>query len=134
MEAYKDFEIFDGKNMSDLLQDIYKNSTDKKEQIEELVNLMQPFVQNIEDATMLMPAIKDYIDVAVKNDKQLIDLGNLIQKIVATEKRVADGLGGGIGMGLTDEEKAELKEKVKDIQSSDTDIAEIIKSIPNKVD
>ena len=89
----KNFEIFKDKTIQDLLEDIYVSSKEKKKQIEDFVGLLAPLITNIEDATMLAPILKDYLDVSVKNDKQLVDLGGLIQKIEATEKRVADGLG-----------------------------------------
>jgi hypothetical protein len=128
----KNFEIFKDKTIQDLLEDIYVSSKEKKKQIEDFVGLLAPLITNIEDATMLAPILKDYLDVSVKNDKQLVDLGGLIQKIEATEKRVADGLGS--SMSLSDKEKRDLmtiaQSGIESIQAIDKKNEAIIKEFP----
>lgn len=125
---FDDFEIFDGKKMSELLSDIYKCSKDKRTQIETLIDTMAPLVGNIEDATMLMPVIKDYLDVAVKNDKQLVDLGILIQKLTNNNKKKNDN-NDESGMLLTEQEKKDLREEAKILDKQKEEIKENIEEI-----
>ena len=63
-----DEEIFEGKSFSDLLKEIHTNSKKKEKQINSLIAQLQPLVKNITDATILVPLIKDYLDVGIKNE------------------------------------------------------------------
>ena len=67
-----DFEIFEGKTLSSLFKDIHDNSVEKKDQIEVLIKKLEPLIKNIGDATIVVPLIKEYLDVSVKNDEQLV--------------------------------------------------------------
>ena len=134
--AYEDFEIFDNKTLSSVLKDIYTNSKEKKDQIDNLIGELSPLITTIEDATMLVPVIKDYLEVSVKNDKQLIDLTNVIQKLVATEKRV--GGTDGDGFGLSDFEKQELLKMAEDghlesIQKKDDELQREINKVQSPI-
>jgi len=101
-----DNEIFDGKSFSDLLKEIHTNSKKKDKQINSLIAQLQPLVKNITDATILVPLIKDYLDVGVKNDDALIKMAGIIQRAQArTENEGTD-------FSLTDDEKQQLFESV----------------------
>ena len=50
-------EIFKGKTFSDLLKEIYDNSTKKEKQINSLIQELRPLVKNIGDATVIVPLI-----------------------------------------------------------------------------
>jgi len=130
MSSYEDIEVFDGKKLSDVLKDIYTNSTEKRDQIEKLVNLAQPFITSIEDATMLMPIIKDFMDVSVKNDKQLVDLGNLAQKLMMLSAR---GNPDGSSLGLTDEEKKQLEKIARDLEIQNNTVDEEVDELTKKI-
>ena len=76
-------EIFEGKSFQDLTKDIYKNTTDRKLQIDLLIQEIHGFIQTIDDVVMVAPIIKEYMDVAVKNDEHLVKLAGVIQRIIA---------------------------------------------------
>ena len=76
-------EIFDGKTFQDLTHDIYKNTTDRKKQIDLLISEIHGFITTIDDVVMVAPIIKEYMDVAVKNDEHLVKLAGVIQRIIA---------------------------------------------------
>jgi hypothetical protein len=106
-----DFEIYKGKNFSDLCKDIVKNSEEKKNQIDILVTDLREMIKTINDATMIVPLLKEYFDVGVRNDEQLIKLAAIIQRLMA-------GKGGGEDGGnllLTDEEKKQLMSTVEEV-------------------
>ena len=54
-----DSEIFGNKKFSDLLKDIYDNQKKKDRQINLLIADLKPLIQNISDAAILVPVIKD---------------------------------------------------------------------------
>ena len=67
-----EFELFKGTTFSDLMRDVYHNSKKKSRQIDTLIQELQPLVKNIGDATVIVPLIKDYLEVSVKNDDALV--------------------------------------------------------------
>jgi hypothetical protein len=111
MNMNSDIEIYKGKNFSDLCKDIIKNSEEKKNQIDILITDLREMIKTINDATMIVPLLKEYFDVGVRNDEQLIKLAAIIQRMMAG-KVGADGDGG--GMLLTDEERKQLMTTVEE--------------------
>lgn len=87
MDDYKNVELFEGKNLSDLFKEIYDNSSAKREQIKGLIGSLAPLVQGIGDATLLVPLIKEYLEIGVKNDEQLIKLAQIVQRLDAGKKQ-----------------------------------------------
>ena len=82
-----EFELFQGTNFSDLMRDIYHNSKKKSRQIDGLIKELQPLIKNTGDATVLVPMIKDYLEVSVKNDDALVKLAAVVQRLMtATSK------------------------------------------------
>jgi len=69
-----DKEIFKGKKFSNLLEEIYDNSRKKDTQISALIAELKPLIESISDATLVVPMIKEYLEIGVKNDEHLIKL------------------------------------------------------------
>jgi hypothetical protein len=121
----KDIEIFEGKTFSSLVKDIYFNSSHKKEQINQLIKDLRTMVKDAGSATVIAPMIRDYIDVGVKNDDQLVKLSAVLQRIINGGS--GGDSDGGRDYSLTDEEKQQL------LQSAEKELKEISKkaiSIP----
>ena len=95
-------EIFKGKTFDSLLEDIYNNSKRKETQIQILITELKPMIKNIGDAVIIVPLIKDYMEIAVKNDEALIKMAAIVQK---AQNRTGND---GDGMYLTDAEKEQL--------------------------
>jgi hypothetical protein len=106
-----DIEIFKGKNFSDLCKDIVKNSEEKKNQIDILITDLRDMIKTVNDATMIVPLLKEYFDVGVRNDEQLIKLAAIIQRLMSG-KGGADGEGG--SMLLTDDERKQLMASIEE--------------------
>ena len=108
-------EIFEGKTFQDLTKDIYKNTSDRKKQIDLLISEIHGFITTIDDVVMVAPIIKEYMDVAVKNDEHLVKLAGVIQRIIAKSSG-----GDEESFLLSDAEKEDLitalQEDVEDIQ------------------
>ena len=102
-----DSNIFGDKKLKDLFQEIYTNQKKKEKQISALIEELKPLIEDIGDATLVVPLIKEYMDLAIKNDEALIKMATIIQRSLASESS-DDG-----SLGMTDEEKAQLLEEVK---------------------
>ena len=92
-------------------------------------------IKDAGSATVIAPMIKDYLDVSIKNDDQLVKLSAVLQRYINGASGGDDNAGGG-GGGLTDSEKEELLNSVKnsmeDIQSDETNITSNLDSIIKK--
>jgi hypothetical protein len=81
MANFDDVTIFDGMSLSDLFKKIHKNNKDIDKQIGDFIDTMKPMATaNAGSATMLMPTVKDLIDVNVKNNEQLIKMAAIAQR------------------------------------------------------
>jgi len=101
----KDDKLFKNTSFSDLMSDIYHNSKKKDRQINQMIAQLQPLIKNSSDATIIVPLIKEYLDISVKNDDHLIKLASITQRYISTKQTIsgADGL-------MSDEEKKQLLE------------------------
>jgi len=117
-----DKEIFSGKTLSDLFGEIHDNSTQTRAQIKALIGELKPLIENIGDATLIVPMIKEYMEIGVKNDEHLIKLATVIQRI---ETAAAKGTGG--------DEMFDFESLQSLLEEADT-IAEDIDNVENKSD
>lgn len=128
-------EVFGGKSFSDLLKDIYDNSAKKKKQIEILINELRPLIQNVSEAAVIVPLIKDYLEVGVRNDEQLVKMAGIFQKYMAAIDRVdsfnKQGSGGGI---LTEQEKEDLLKEVAEEMMKEEKIENVGTEIEKELD
>ena len=63
-----DKKIFGKKKFSDILEEIYLNQKKKEAQISTLISELKPLIQDIGDATLIVPLLKEYLEISVKND------------------------------------------------------------------
>ena len=93
--------IFGKKKFSDVLEEIYNNQKKKDQQVTALISELKPLISDIGDATLVVPLIKEYMEIGVKNDDILIKMAALAQRAMATAS--ADG-----SLTISDEEKDQL--------------------------
>ena len=93
--------VFGKKKFSDLLEEIYNNQQRKDKQVTALIKELQPMIEEIGDATLIVPLIKEYMEIGVKNDDLLIKMAALAQRAMATVS--SDG-----SLTISDEEKDQL--------------------------
>ena len=101
--------LFGNKTFADLLKEIYTNSKDKEKQISALIQGLKPLIETPGDATLIVPLIKEYLEISVKNDEQLIKMATIVQRIL--NNTIDDG-----GFGISEEEKAQLLSQIDKIQ------------------
>ena len=105
MEPNFDFELYGKKRFSSLLKDVVSNSEQKRAQIDLLIQELRSMIKSPNDAIVVVPLIKDYLDVGVKNDEQLVKLAAIVQRILNSQNK--DESDGG-GFTLSEEEKKAL--------------------------
>ncbi len=109
-----DTVIFDGKTSSDVFKEIYNNSKKKDKQINSLIAELKPLIQNIGDAPVVVPLIKEYLEIGVKNDEHLIKMMTVIQRISNNATS-----GGGDSL-LTDEELKQLQSIAEEVAKDES--------------
>jgi hypothetical protein len=104
-----DFELFSGKNLSDVFKDIYNNQINKKKNISELIETLRKLIKNVGEAAVIAPIVKDLIEVSVKNDEHLIKLATIAQRLASSagKQKGQEGY-------LSDAEKAQLMASIED--------------------
>ena len=124
----KDFNIFDGKNFSDLSKEIYDNSKLKKTQLDLLIQEVHGYIQGIEDIALVGPIIKELFDAPIKNDDNLLKLATVIQRIMNKQADAVDDTS-----LLSDDEKEELMASLEDAAASLQNKSDEIESSMTKV-
>lgn len=137
----KDDKLFKDTTFSDLMSDVYHNSKKKDRQLNQLIGQLQPLIKKASDAMVIVPLIKEYMDVAVKNDDHLIKLAAIVQRYISTKQTIsgAEGL-------LSDEDKkqllelaeetyeSELDEEIKKIDAEDTKLKQQIDQVKDRLE
>ena len=101
--------LFDDKSFSDLLKEIHGNQKKKAKQLAQLISELRPLVQSLGDATVIVPLIKEYMEISVKNDDALLKMAAIVQRLSTGTATTGDG-----GL-LTEEEMAQLQEITEEI-------------------
>ena len=134
-------ELFKGKTFSDLMSDVYHNSKKKDRQINQLISQLQPLIRTASDATIIVPLIKEYLDVAVKNDDHLVKLTAIVQRYISTTQTIT-----GESSLLSDDEKLqllkvaeqtfedELSDEIEKIDNEDIELKEKIKNVKKSLE
>ena len=104
--------IFDDKSFGDLLKEIHGNQKKKATQLASLIAELRPLVQSLGDATVVVPLIKEYMEISVKNDDQLIKMAAIVQRLSTGTSLSGDG-----GL-LTEEEMDQLMDVAEEISKT----------------
>ena len=105
------YEIFKGKSLSDLFKDIYDNTTRNKDQLEILMKEVVGFIKDGDTAVQIIPMLKEYLEINVKNDDQLVKVAAIVQRIIASESKG----GADEEFSLSDAEKEQLMSAVESV-------------------
>ena len=101
--------LFDDKSFIDLLKEIHGNQKKKAKQLAQLISELRPLVQSLGDATVIVPLIKEYLEISVKNDDALLKMAAIVQRLSTGTASSGDG-----GL-LTEEEMAQLQDLTEEI-------------------
>ena len=111
--------LFDDKSFGDLLKEIHGNQKKKAKQLASLIAELRPLVQSLGDATVVVPLIKEYMEISVKNDDQLIKMAAIVQRLSTSTSSNGDG------GGLTQEEMDQLLDVAEEIAKTVEEPAQI---------
>ena len=116
-----EYIIFDDKTLSDVFRDIYKNTESKREQINTFVTKLVRQIRTPEDAAIISPIIKDFMEVNVRNDEHIVRIAQIAQRAIAIGTKTV-----GSTELLTEEEKQQLLSNIKleidDLQQETTEV------------
>ena len=101
--------IFDDKSFGDLLKEIHGNQKKKSTQIASMIAELRPLITSLGDATVVVPLIKEYLEISVKNDDHLIKMASIVQRLST------GGASSGDGGLLTNEEMDQLMDVAEEI-------------------
>ena len=83
-----------------------------------------------DDAVALVPLIKEYLEINVQNNEQLVKIAQVIQRMYNASIKQSDDGGGG-GAGFTEEDKKELRGIAEEM--SQGDVEELMEETEEKV-
>ena len=126
-----DYEIFEGKSLSSLFKDIYSNSKRNKTQLEILVKEVSGFIKDGDMAVQLIPMIKEYLDINVKNDELLVKLASIVQRLIQAENKSTSSDEFSLSDGEKEQLLSSLDETVLELQKKSDDILDDIDTIGN---
>ena len=101
--------VFKKKKFSYILEEIYTNQNEKKRQVTALISELKPLISDIGDATLVVPLIKEYMEIGVKNDEQLIKMATIIQRVVSSTTNEGE-------YTISEDEKEQLIQAMQDLQ------------------
>jgi hypothetical protein len=101
--------IFDDKSFGDLLKEIHGNQKKKSTQIASMIAELRPLITSLGDATVVVPLIKEYMEISVKNDDHLIKMAAIVQRLTTGGSNSGDS-----GL-LSEDEMAQLQELTEEI-------------------
>ena len=117
-----DFEVFEGKSLSDIFKDIYDNSNKNKQQLEVLMKEVVGFIKDGDTAVQIIPMLKEYLEINVKNDEQLVKLATICQRI-ATQQKSSNS---DDEFGISDKEKEQLLASIQEVSNEVQDYSDKI--------
>ena len=89
------------------------------------------FIKDGDTAVQIVPMIKEYLEINVKNDDQLVKVAAIVQRIIAAESKG----GSEDEFGLSEKEKEQLmgaiEDAATDLQSHSDEITDDMKRIEN---
>jgi hypothetical protein len=83
MTNFDEVKLFGNTNLADIFQQIHKNNKKIDKQIDGLVSALKPLINSAGEAVMVMPTVKDLIDVNVKNNDQLVKMAGIAQRAMS---------------------------------------------------
>ena len=104
--------VFGSKTFGNLLEEIYDNQKKKDKQVTALIKELQPMIEEIGDATLIVPLIKEYMEIGVKNDDLLIKMAALAQRSMSTQSTESS-------LGISDEEKQQLLDEINKFKTEE---------------
>ena len=126
-----EFELFKGKNLSSLFEDIYNNQLSKKAKISTLIEELKKMIRHAGDVASIGPILSSLIDSSVKNDDQLVKLATIATRIISAEKETEgqDGFLSEFEKNQLLQELEETKQEVERVDNLEFELEDLKKKI-----
>jgi hypothetical protein len=105
---FSQVNLFGKKTFADLLKEIHSNQKDKEVQLRSLIEGLKPLITSPGEATIMVPLIKEYMELAIKNDDALIKMAGVVQRAMNSKMADTDEI-------LSDEDKEMLFSSLQEI-------------------
>ena len=102
--------LFGKKTFADLLKEIHTNQKDKEVQLRSLIEGLKPLITDPGEATMIVPLIKEYMELAIKNDDALIKMAGIVQRAMNSKMTDTDEI-------LSDDDKEMLFASLQELDT-----------------
>ena len=122
---FSQVKLFGKKNFSDLLKEIHVNQKDKEVQLRSLIEGLKPLITSPGEATMIVPLIKEYMELEIKNDDHLIKMASVVQRALNNKTNGGDEL-------LSDDDKEMLFASLAEMNTPQPEIKALPE--PEKID
>jgi len=110
-----DYEIFKGKSLASLFEDIYQNQTYNRNQLDVLTKNITAMIKDGDTAVQIIPMMKEYLEINVRNDELLIKLASIVQKIISAENKGESES----EFGLSENEKEQILQTIVEHDTMD---------------
>ena len=107
---FEQINLFGKKSFADLLKEIHTNQKDKEAQLKNLIEGLKPLVTTPGEATVIVPLIKEYMELSIKNDDHLLKMAGIVQRAMNSKAADSDEL-------LTDEDKEKLFASLQELET-----------------
>ena len=82
-----DKEIFKGKTIANLVEEVYDKQKNQDSTIKQEIMRLADMIETPGDAIVVVPLLKGFIDSSLKNDEVLMKLLSLFQKAASEAKK-----------------------------------------------
>jgi len=107
---FEQINLFGKKTFADLLKEIHSNQKDKEGQLKSLIEGLKPLVTTPGEATIIVPLIKEYMELAIKNDDHLLKMASVVQRAMNSKAAEGEEL-------LSDEDKEMLFASLQELDT-----------------
>jgi hypothetical protein len=130
----KDTEVFDGKKLTEILKDIHDNTLSKRSTILGVITQLTGLIKSAEDAVMLAPLIREFYDVSVKNDEQLVKVATIVQRTISAEAYQNNPQNDPDGFMTDDEKDRLIQNAMKSLSAEVVEVEEKLQTVQSKLD
>lgn len=127
-----DVSAFGETSLGDILEEAHDRSKEQKELVERLIDQLSDLMESEDDAVALVPLIKEYLEINVQNNEQLVKIAQVIQRMYNASIKQSGSDGDGGGAGFTDQDKEELRNIAENM--SEADAEELIEEAESAVE
>lgn len=71
---------FGNKSVADIFQEVYNSQQKTNDNIDEIMEQIRTYVTSLNDATIISPILRDFLETNIKNNQVLLKITEIVQK------------------------------------------------------